>query len=125
MKNYHRNMFLNCVMIGIFFIISFIAFFKMHGNLKSIWFFVFIICLFICAVGILIAQINKCHNDNINRIKDINGMLRTLNYSENEIEERQKYLTSLSESKSQEIQLKLKDEISKINEENFFEPLNK
>ncbi|WP_142921387.1 hypothetical protein [Staphylococcus xylosus] len=67
----------------------------------------------------VVGEINKIY-----RIKDINSMLKTLKYSENEIEERQKYLNSLSEDKVEEIKLKLENKISEVNKRWFYNENN-
>ncbi|RIM90969.1 hypothetical protein BU104_12615 [Staphylococcus xylosus] len=124
MKIASIKLFMILIIDCIAFVMWFISMFKINGDFKSIWFYVFIICIFIMGVCLVcmtkvVGEINKIY-----RIKDINSMLKTLKYSENEIEERQKYLNSLSEDKVEEIKLKLENKISEVNKRWFYNENN-
>lgn len=103
-------------------IITIISLLKINSNLDNNWCIVMVVGALFTLVGGFKGYITACHIDDI---KKVNSMLKTLKYSENEIEERQKYLTLLSESKLEKLKNKLTYEINKINEDKFFDPLNK
>lgn len=92
--------------------ITIISGFKVNG-LESVWLYTMpfssTICLLFSFRGtILISEIQQINN--------INSMLRNLNYSDNEIDERQNYLRSLSDTELEKL-------ASKLKEKEFLKPL--
>ncbi|WP_436949313.1 hypothetical protein [Staphylococcus shinii] len=117
MKKDYVNVALTVIIALMFLIITVISGMKINGDIDSVWSFVMIVSAILCMSlsfrGFLLVS-------NIQCLREITSMLKSLNYSDNEVEERQKYLRTLSDTKLQEIKFKLTEEMNGMNEKNFF-----
>ncbi|MGW7813701.1 hypothetical protein ACWEUB_12825 [Staphylococcus xylosus] len=120
--NKYMNLIVTLILTAISLILTVISSFKINGDIDSVWICIMVFGAFCCMLfsvkGVLLTN-------EIQRIININSRLRALHYSEDEIKERQKYLNSLSEYKLEKLKSKLEYESNNINEDNFFDPLNK
>lgn len=120
--NKYMNLIVTLILTAISLILTIISGFKGSSDIDSVWICIMVLAAICC---VLFSFKGLILTSEIQRINNINSMLRTLHYSDDEIKERQNYMKSLSEYKLEELKSKLAYEINNINEDNFFDPLNK
>ena len=112
-----NNKIIDLIMTFAIVIVSFsmviISGFKISSDLESTW---NLVMLFGCLFCILFSFRGMILISKIQQINNINKTLRTLNYRETEIDERQNYLRSLSDTELEKL-------ASKLKEKEFLKPL--